>query len=98
MFCANVHLITKPEGVNLENEEIKSVLVMFVASSFLNKVTCTRNILETYLGDMYHGEFCSIIKVKISIFKFSIKHPYARASLKEFWSSIVNLLLYVSCF
>ena len=40
-------------GVNLENDEIKGVLVMLVASYFLNKVTCTRNILETYLGDMY---------------------------------------------
>ena len=47
VFCGNVHLITKPEGVNLENDEIKSVLVMLVSSYFLNKVTCTRNILET---------------------------------------------------
>ena len=26
---------------------------MLVASYFLNKVICTRNILETYLGDTY---------------------------------------------
>jgi len=37
MFCANVS--TKVEVVNLENDEIKSVLVMLVASHFLNKVT-----------------------------------------------------------
>ena len=33
--------------VNLGNDEIKHVLDMLVASYFLNKVTCTRNILET---------------------------------------------------
>ena len=38
---------------NLENDEIKSVLVMLVVLYFLNKVTCTRNILETFLGYMY---------------------------------------------
>ena len=32
-----------------------------VASYFSNKVTCTRNILETYLGDMDISEFCSIM-------------------------------------
>ena len=55
MFCTNVYLTTKAEVFNLENDEIKSVLVMLVASYFLNKVkqTCTRTILETYLGDMY---------------------------------------------
>ena len=47
-----VYLTTKLEGVNLENDEIKSVLVMLMASYFLNKVTCTRNLLETYLGVM----------------------------------------------
>ena len=47
MFCANVYLTTKLEGVNLENDEIKKVLVMCVASYFLNKVTCTRKSLET---------------------------------------------------
>jgi len=49
-----VYLTTKLEGVNLENDKIKSVLVMLVASYTLNKLTCTRNILETYLGDMNH--------------------------------------------
>ena len=39
--CANVCFTTKPEGVNLENDEMRSVLVMLVASYFLNKVTCT---------------------------------------------------------
>jgi len=55
MFCTNVYLTTKAEVFNLENDEIKSVLVMLVASYFLNKVkqTCTRTILETYSGDMY---------------------------------------------
>jgi len=32
-----VYLTTKFEGVNLENDEIKSVLVMLMVSSFLNK-------------------------------------------------------------
>jgi len=49
MFCTNVYLTTKVEVFNLENDEIKRVLVMFVDSYFLNKVTCTRTILETYL-------------------------------------------------
>ena len=53
MFCANVYLPTNVETDNLENDEIKRVLVMLVASYFLNKVTCTRNILETYLGEMF---------------------------------------------
>jgi len=53
MFCANVYLTTKLEGVNLENDEIRRVLVILVASYFLNQVSCTRNILETYLEDMY---------------------------------------------
>ena len=49
MFCTNVYLTTKVEVFNLENDEIKRVLVMFVDSYFLNKVTCTRTIWETYL-------------------------------------------------
>jgi len=53
VYFATVYLITQVEVANLENDEIKSVLVMLVASYFLNKVTCTRNILKTYLGDMY---------------------------------------------
>jgi len=52
MFCTNVYLTTKVDVFNLENDEIKSVLVIVVASYFLNKVTCTCNLLETYLGDM----------------------------------------------
>jgi len=44
MFCTNVYLTTKVEEVYLENDEIKSVLVMLMASYFLNKVTCTRNL------------------------------------------------------
>jgi len=52
MFCTNVYLTTRVEVFNLENDEKNSVLVMLVASYFLNKVTCTRNILETYLGDI----------------------------------------------
>jgi len=46
MFCANVS--TKVEVVNLENDEIKSVLVMLVASYFLNKVTFG-NLLQGYM-------------------------------------------------
>ena len=42
----------KVEMFNLENDEIKNVLVMLVALYSLIKVTCTRNILETYLGKM----------------------------------------------
>ena len=61
MFCANVCLTTKPEGVNLENDKIKSALVMLVSSYFLNKVTCTRKSLETYPGDMNLQEFCGIM-------------------------------------
>ena len=53
MFCTNVYLTTPVEVFNLEHDEIKSVLVMLVASNLLNKVICTRNILETYLGAMY---------------------------------------------
>jgi len=53
MFCTNVYLTTKVEVFNLENDKIKSVLVMLMTSYFLNRMTCTRNILETYLGDMY---------------------------------------------
>ena len=53
MLCTHVYVTTKVEVFNLKNDEIKGVLVMLVASYFLNKVTCTRNILETYLGDMY---------------------------------------------
>ena len=53
MFCTNVYLTTNVEVFSLETDEIKSVLVMLVASNLLNKVTCTRNILETYLGGMY---------------------------------------------
>ena len=49
MFCTSVYLTTKVEVFNLENDEIKRGLVMLVASYFLNKVTYTRNILETYL-------------------------------------------------
>jgi len=30
MFCTNVYLTTKVEVFNLENDEIKSVLVMFI--------------------------------------------------------------------
>jgi len=47
MFCTNVYLTTQVEVFYLENDEIKSVLVIWVASYFLNKATCTRNILET---------------------------------------------------
>ena len=47
MFCTNVYLTTKVDVFNLENDEIKSVLVILVASYFLNKVTCTCNLLET---------------------------------------------------
>jgi len=32
MFCTNVYLTTKVEVVNLENDEIKNVLVMLMAS------------------------------------------------------------------
>ena len=35
MVCANVYFTTKLEGVNLENDEIKRVLVILVASYFL---------------------------------------------------------------
>ena len=42
MVCANVYFTTKLEGVNLENDEIKRVLVILVASYFLQEVTCTR--------------------------------------------------------
>ena len=49
MYYATVYLITQVEVANLENDEIKSVLVMLVASYFLNKVTCTRNILKNLL-------------------------------------------------
>ena len=87
MFCTNVYLTTKVEVFNLENDEIKRVLVMFVDSYFLNKVTCTLNIWETYL---YQGGYVSLrslqyhvifIKVNILIFNFSICHSYVRASL-----------------
>ena len=37
---------------NLDNDEIKGVLVMFVASYFLNKVACTRKSVETCSGVM----------------------------------------------
>ena len=37
---------------NLDNDEIKGVLVMFVALYFLNKVACTRKSVETFSGDM----------------------------------------------
>jgi len=55
---------------------------MLVALYSLIKVTCIRNILETYLGDMYllRTVQCHLIKVKISILNFSICHPYVRAS------------------
>ena len=33
MFCTNVYLTTQVEGFNLENDEIKSVPVMFFAAS-----------------------------------------------------------------
>jgi len=60
-FCTNVYLTTKGQVVNLDNDEIKRVLVMLVASCFLNKVTGTRNILDNFLGDMYLYELCSIM-------------------------------------
>ena len=41
MFGANVYLTTTVEAVNLQNDEIKSVLVVLMASYFLNNVTCT---------------------------------------------------------
>ena len=37
MFCTNVYLTTKVEVFNLENYEIKSVLVMLVSSYFLKR-------------------------------------------------------------
>jgi len=37
MFCTNVYLTTKVEVFNLENDEIKSVLVMLVSSYFLKR-------------------------------------------------------------
>ena len=48
MFCTNVYLTTKV--FNLENDEIKRVLVMLVASYFLNKVT-----YSLYLGNLLRG-------------------------------------------
>jgi len=48
MFCTNVNLTTNVEVFNLENDKLKSVLVMLMTSYFLNKVTCIRNILETH--------------------------------------------------
>jgi len=52
---------------------------MLVASNFLNKVTCTRNSVEAYSGDMYVSHFCSIMpfyKRQLSIYNSSICHLY----------------------
>ena len=81
MFCTNVS--TKVEVVNLENDEIKSVLVMLVASYFLNIWW----LLETNFGIhvCIYKNFavsCHFIQVQISIFNFSICQPYVRASLE----------------
>jgi len=74
MLCTNVYLTTKVEGVYLVNDEIKSVLVMLMASYFLNKMTCTRNILETYSEDIHLQEFCSIMSFYKLTFRFLNLH------------------------
>ena len=50
MFCTHVYLTTKVEVFNLENDEIKSVLVMLVASFFLNVKTDMYTFIHIFLN------------------------------------------------
>ena len=71
MFCANVYLTPQ---VDLKNDDIKRALVMLMASYFLNKLNCTRNIFETYSEDINLQEFCSFMSFYKLTFRFLNLH------------------------